>query len=429
MTKLMSNDKCAYIGLLIAILKLLVMKRFPAAILFISFFFSCNQANTTGELIVDEEGWIWLINNNLSEWTKIGSFEAIVRDSILTLSTEDENQNAMLITNDEYDNFQLEFDFRSDASETGVVFRLDDRLRTVPEGAGYAVSTDFNPDQQHPAGSIISTARATVLEDVQSEQWNTMNIEASGAHLKVFINRQLVAEVNDQKFSRGKIALQVPRTTGNSANFKNIRIQPLMVPAVVTELLEDRYRSDTTSSWESMFDDESLTGWSPIGDGTWEVENGAIHGYSGEEGGFLVSEKAYKDFYFKTRFQIIKEDNSGIFIRKSPDSADVTITDAIECNIYDHNGPSHAYSTGSIATHARAWFGMIDYEDWNEMEIFAENEHIVMFVNGRKSSESYLPSKFNKAGNICLQGGIKVFAPEQGPSDVYFREMMIKSFD
>ncbi len=239
----------------------------------------------------------------------------------------------------------------------------------------------------------------------------------------------MVAEANDKRFHSGKIGLQVPSVKGNTIRFKNIQIQKLMTIAVITELVEDRYRSDSTHAWEPLFDGKTLNGWNSIGDGSWDVEDGVLHGYSGIEGGFLVNENVYKNFYLTTKFKIIKEDNSGIWVRKSPDSANVSITDAIECNIYDHNGPAHAYSTGSIATHARAWYGMIDYDDWNEMEIFAENEHIVMFVNGEKSSESYLPSKFNKAGNICLQGGIKFFAEDKGPSDVYFKDMMIKSFD
>jgi hypothetical protein len=352
-----------------------------------------------------------------------------MKDDVLSMSASAEYPNAVLLTEVVYDNFELEFEFKSEEPETGVMIRFNDKLKIAPRMAGYFISTDFNPDHQNPAGTIHTTARATVLEDVDATDWNKMTVEAAGTHLKVSINGQLVAEANDQRFGQGKLALFPPLTAEKTVSFKNIRIKPLVMAAVVPELLEDRYRSDQELAWDTLFNGNDLDGWSPVGDGSWQVENGVIHGYSGEEGGFLVSNGSYKNFYLKTEFKIIKEDNSGIFIRKSPDSAAVTITDAIECNIYDHNGPSHAYSTGSIATHARAWYGMIDYNEWNEMEIFAEDEHIVMFVNGQKSSESYLPDHFNKAGNICLQGGIKVFAPDKGPSDIYFRSVLVKSFD
>jgi hypothetical protein len=398
-------------------------------LLFIIFSLACTPKKSVEQPVADADGWISLISEDLAQWNAIGEVESTVQDGVLTISAVANDQSAVLISNADYDNFRLEFDFKIDDPETRLVFRFQDKVRTVIQNAGYLVSTDFNPDQQHPVGSILNTARATVLEDARPDDWNSMAIEGNDTHLIVYLNQQLVSEVNDKRFSKGKIALQTPKSTGKTASYRNMRIKQLVTTPVVSELVEDRFRNDTSREWESMFDGETLTGWNPVGDGSWEVKDSAIHGYSGVEGGFLVSEQAYKDFYLKTKFKIIKEDNSGIFIRKSPDSTAITITDAIECNIYDHNGPSHAYSTGSIATHARAWYEMIDYQDWNEMEIFAKDEQIVMFVNGTKSSESYLPSKFAKAGNICLQGGIKVFAPDKGPSNVYFKEVMIKSFD
>ena len=412
-------------------MKTLDMK--PGSILFLILILisSCTQKQATEEasIPVSEDGWTVLLNDDLTGWEANGELNMNFDNGVLTLSIHADNPNSVLVSQAVYDNFQLEFEFKSQEPETGVLFRFNDQLRIAPRKAGYLISTDFNPDHQNPAGTIISTARATVLEDIEVGEWNKMTVQAQGSHLKVYINDQLVAEANDKRFSQGKLGILPPLTADKTVSFKNMRIKPLVMATVVTELLEDRYRSDQMNSWDTLFDGVTLGGWTPIGDGSWEVVDGAIHGFSGDEGGFLVSDNAYKDFYLKTIFKIIKEDNSGIFIRKSPDSAAVTITDAIECNIYDHNGPSHAYSTGSIATHARAWYGMIDYNDWNEMEIFAEDEHIVMFVNGQKSSESYLPESFDKAGNICLQGGIKVFAPDKGPSDVYFREVMVKSFD
>jgi hypothetical protein len=397
--------------------------------LLIIYAISCKPKETIQEPTITEDGWQILINQNLTDWDQVGMVEAAVNQNVLTLSALESHPNAMLVSKMEYDNFELEFDFQTNDTELGIMFRFNDLLSTVPQEAGYMISTDFSPDQLNPAGTILNVARATVPEDINSENWNSMRLEASGTLMRVYLNQTLVAEGNDKSFRTGKLALQVPKTAGTTASFKNIRIRPLATTGVATELLEEQYRSDSMKDWDTLFDGTTLNGWNPVGDGSWEVVEGAIHGFSGVEGGFLIHDNTYKDFYLKTTFKIIKEDNSGIFIRKSPDSTAVTITDAIECNIYDHNGPSHAYSTGSIATHARAWYGMIDYNDWNEMEIFAKDEHIVMFVNGQKSSESYLPEKFDKAGNICLQGGIKVFAPDKGPSNVYFREVLVKSFD
>jgi len=377
----------------------------------------------------DEDGWLILIDDQLTAWNTVGEPAVAVNENILSLTQSAASPTAMLVTHETFENFHLTFDVQTSDLQSFVLFRFNDGVKSTPERAGYMLSTDPDPNQLNPVGTILNVARSTIPEDYDPTQWNTIEVEAVKELLSVSINGERVAVSNDRQFSSGKIALAVPTESGASIRFKDMKVQKLAVIQVVTELVEEKFRSDTTREWQSLFDGSTLTGWSPVGDGRWQVENEAIHGYSGEGGGFLVSDGAFRNFYLKTQFKIIKEDNSGIFIRKSPDSVNVTITDAIECNIYDHNGPSHAYSTGSIATHARSWFGMIDYDDWNEMEIFAEDDHIVMFVNGRKSSESYLPKQFDKAGNICLQGGIQVFAPEQGPSDVYFKEVMVKSFD
>lgn len=391
---------------------------------------SCDQNKPAQHVSAgNADGWISLLEDNLSAWSESESLKAEVVDGVLSLTASGRQPTAMLITHESFDNFHLKLDIQSSDIQSSLFFRLNDQSLSASERPGYTISIDANPDQLNPIGTIHNVARSTIPDNFDAKQWNTLEVTAIGTHLSVFINDQLVAEANDKQFQSGKIGLQVPSNAGKTIRFRNIKIQKLVTIAMVTELVEDRYRSDTERDWEPLFDGKSLTGWSAIGDGTWEVEEGVLHGYSGVEGGFLVNEKSYKNFYLLAKFKIIKEDNSGIWVRKSPDSANVSITDAIECNIYDHNGPIHAYSTGSIATHARAWYGMIDYDDWNEMEIFAEEEHIVMFVNGEKSSESYLPSKFSKAGNVCLQGGIKVFAEDKGPSDVYFKEIMIKSMD
>ena len=100
---------------------------------------------------------------------------------------------------------------------------------------------------------------------------------------------------------------------------------------------------------------------------------------------------------------------AGYFIRHDPAIETVSPENAIECNIYDFNGLSHVYSTGSIVLGSRAFRDLIEYDEWNEMEIFAYENHVILAVNGKKSAEAHLADKFNKAGQIGLQAGIQVF--------------------
>ncbi|NJN28724.1 MAG: DUF1080 domain-containing protein [Cyclobacteriaceae bacterium] len=194
-------------------------------------------------------------------------------------------------------------------------------------------------------------------------------------------------------------------------------------------LMEEYMRSYEDVAMVPLADSTSLSDWYQVGDAQWDISNGVIHGYSGQKGGFLVHKQNYKNFYLKLKFKIAHEDNSGIFIRHNPsDSLSVTTDNAIECNIYDHNGYTHEFSTGAITPIARAWSKMITYDQWNEMEIFAFEDQICMYVNGQKSSEAHLPEPYNRTGNICLQGGIQVFNDNQ-PSEVYIKDLYIKNFD
>ena len=51
-----------------------------------------------------------------------------------------------------------------------------------------------------------------------------------------------------------------------------------------------------------------------------------------------------------------------------------------------------------------------------------------MYVNGLKSAEAHLSEDYNIDGNICIQGGIKVFSEDRGylinaaTKDFYFKE-------
>lgn len=373
--------------------------------------------------------WTPITENELRGWQPTAPINIQWEDSILYLQAQPEGLGAWLISDSDYEDFHWEFEFQASGLQSGVVFRYDQENKNAPSEGGYIVNFDFNPNQQNPTGTIINTARARTLDSVDTEGWNKLMVEAEGTYLKIFLNGELIAETHDRKSRSGSIGFQAPLQDEARLGIRNIHIKRLPAMSIDEPLLEEAFRADSSHQWQPLFDGTTLNGWTPIGDGSWEINEGVVHGFSGPLGGFLVSEQAYKNFYLITSFRIIKEDNSGIFIRKSPDSVAVSLEDAIECNIYDHNGPEHPYSTGSIATHARAWYGIIDYQDWNTMEIFARENQVVLYVNGHKMSEASLSTQYNKKGNICLQGGIKIFSEDQGPSNIYFKEMKIKNMD
>ena len=394
------------------------MKNYNFLILLCTIFlFSCSTKHIPGE-------WKNLIqDSNLEGWDKLGSVNTLVENEILTVSGE----NGLLIFDEEFEDFVFETDFLLESQSTsGIAFRYNEAKKGDPRYAGYVVNLDHNLDQQNPTGSIFNIARAKWLKSTKTDDWNKIALEARGDHLKVMINDTLVAETHNRRSEEGFIGLHT-NSSGN-VHFRNMKVKELEEVEYFNPQIEDYMRNYDEVSLKSMITEDRLDDWSKVGEASWEIKDGVIHGYSNNKGGFLVSKSAYKDFYLKLKFKIEHEDNSGIFIRHDPAMPnEITTDNAIECNIYDHDGYLHEYSTGSIAPIARSWSKMIDYEDWNDMEIFAFEDQICMYVNGIKSSEAHLPQKFNQKGNICIQGGIQVFN-DNLPSDIFIKDMFVKDF-
>jgi len=360
---------------------------------------------------------------NFDSWQVHGDILVSEAADVLTLSGTDEG---FIVGDLELEDFLLQGEFLvKQGQRAGVIVRYP--ASGNPAYSGYLISIDHNLDQQNPTGSIYNVARARWLKSTNPGSWTKFMVDAQGDHLKVMINDTIVSEVHDRRSEEGKLGLLV----GNSSKvqFRNLKITELEEAEYLGPQVEDFMRSFDDQPLKALIEEDNFDAWKELGDASWSIEDGVIHGYSNEQGGFLIHQNKYRNFYLKLKFKIAHEDNSGIFIRHSADStSQVTTDNAIECNIYDHDGFLHEYSTGSIAGHARAWSKMIDYDDWNQMEIFAYEDQIIMYVNGRKSSEAHLPDKFNQSGNICIQGGIQVFNGNL-PSDIYIKDMFVRNFD
>lgn len=321
-------------------------------------------------------------------------------------------------------NFRLKMDFLlNKGGNATLAFRIPEQHTKMPTVYGYGVSLDADYNQQNTLGSIIGIARAKTIDSLDLNTWNTLEIIAEADYLRVFINDQMVAETNDRRSSAGTLGLTV---NDKGLQLRNVSYAPLKDAHPGRPLIEDLIRSHPGTEYESIFDGETLNGWTATGTSTWDVADGVLHGYSGADGGFLVSEGAYHNFHMKFKFKIIQEDNSGIFIR-NPVGKDVAISHSVECNIYDLTTYTHPYSTGSLATHARAWSFVTDYEDWNTGDIYAYEDQVVMYINGIKTAQATLPD-LNHNGNICLQAGIKIFT-DRGPSDIYFKDLWVKKIE
>jgi len=145
------------------------------------------------------------------------------------------------------------------------------------------------------------------------------------------------------------------------------------------------------ASWRPLFDGKTLQGWHPVGDGTWNVEEGAIVGRADKAKlyGLLVTDRTFRDFSVRFKFKCLSGD-SGFYIRtiiKEPEKAH-----GLQVQV----GLPGSGVGGIYESYGRRWVAKPNVEDekvytktddWNEMTIEARGGHVVVHVNGVKTAD------------------------------------------
>lgn len=189
--------------------------------------------------------WISLFNGkDLSGWSLKGSAgKAYVQDGeIVCHVTANTPEHTFVCTNEAFTDFIFEIDVKIDGDfNTGISFRAVDAL---PGSAvklwSYMVKID--PTPRHWTGGIFEDFgpvwqwlntlenNAAGRDAFKMGAWNRFRIEALGAHFKVWVNGVPTANLIDERYSRGYIALKI-HWTGNFperekilGHFRNARI-------------------------------------------------------------------------------------------------------------------------------------------------------------------------------------------------------------
>jgi hypothetical protein len=100
--------------------------------------------------------------------------------------------------------------------------------------------------------------------------------------------------------------------------------------------------------WISLFDGQSLFGWTPTSDANWKVEAGAITVSEGGQG-FLMTNSEFADYELHVEFKAPPTTNSGIFLRTPLAPADPA-KDCYELNIAPVD---NRFPTGSLVGRAK----------------------------------------------------------------------------
>jgi hypothetical protein len=204
--------------------------------------------------------------------------------------------------------------------------------------------------------------------------------------------------------------------------------------------------------WISLFDGQSLNGWSKYGGGevgkAWKVENGELFldatnkaGWQTGDGGDIVTNEEFENFHLKYEWKIAQNGNSGVmfYVHESPEF-EYPWNTGPEMQVLDNQGHPDA----KIISHrAGDLYDLIvsseetvkPYGEWNQAEIIANNGKLDLVLNGKTivSTTMWSPewealvakSKFKDMPGFGKYKKGKIALQDHGDL-VHFRNIVIK---
>ena len=174
---------------------------------------------------------------DLDGWTKVGGDATYTVVDGTIIGTRGPGPNTFLRTNDTYDDFILQLEFKwNQPINSGVQFRSHQREE---DGRVSGYQCELDPSDRGWTGGLFDEAGRGWLVSLKDDpkamaavtnidQWNQMRIEARGDHLQTWVNGVPCAQLTDTNAHTGFIALQVHSATEpGQICWRRIQITPL----------------------------------------------------------------------------------------------------------------------------------------------------------------------------------------------------------
>jgi hypothetical protein len=205
------------------------------------------------------------------------------------------------------------------------------------------------------------------------------------------------------------------------------------MPALLTLVVMLLFASTASAEengWISLFDGESLKGWTQRnGKATYRVEDGAVVGKTAKNSpnSFLCTDRPFCDFELVFEVDDEKGLNSGVQIR-SRSSEDYNNRRVHGPQVEIETAPGDAGYIYSEAT-GRGWLTTerpvqeaYKNGEWNEFRVLAVGPRIQTWVNGKKVADLT-----DEASSRCGFIGLQVHGVgDRGPFEVRWRNIKIK---
>lgn len=325
--------------------------------------------------------------SDLAGWTPMGN-AGFSRDAEGAVYCSGEgNYPTWLRSDKEYENFELEFEYRLENYGEGGVF-LHAPLYGRASNVGFEIQ--LSDDSRHPGPCTASSGAVFGVippreHAAQIDAWNQVRVRFDWPRLQVTINGSVVQDLNVEEYDElryrkrsGYLGLQ---DRGKPTWYRNLKIREL----------------PSHEQWQTLFNGRDFAGWDQreAGDVQWTVEEGAIVARNGN--GYLITEERWRNFGFESYVQASPLSNGGVFFRwNSLTPKDRGYEIQIE-DIPDSNNP-----TGSIYDVARAHDPPVTPGEWYLLQLFVQGNEGLVRVNGKTVARTDRLSII-RDGHIALQ--------------------------
>lgn len=196
---------------------------------------------------------------------------------------------------------------------------------------------------------------------------------------------------------------------------KPAAVDPIL-PASTNELVDPPMllsAEQLREGWITLFDGQTLFGWTSNRGSDWTVADGCIVCRGGPSS-LLLTTTRFQDYELNCEVWLEKRGNSGLFLRTVPDPQNPAV-DCLEFNLCDSHD---SFPTGSLVARERA-SELVEIEgDWHQVNVVVENDSFSAEIDGETVLQTSLSEiDGNSGGHIGLQ---------QNGGEVRFRNIFLR---